>query len=96
VVVVVVVAVMTKCVNDESNNEKNIKMLFADCYVDDAPKKHPPRVNNKTNERKFKYEKEKSRWQWIIAIVDCIIPPPQTPIIYLILGGRILGVTLIH
>lgn len=30
------------------------------------------------------------------AIVDCSIPPPQTPIIYLILGGRILGVTLIH
>ena len=44
-----------------------IKMLFADCYVDDAPKKHPPRVNNKSNEWKFKYEKEKSRRQWIIA-----------------------------
>jgi len=24
--------------------ENEIKMLFADCYVDDAPKKHPPRV----------------------------------------------------
>ena len=67
VVVVAVVAVMTKCVDDESNNEKKIKMLFADCYVDDAPKKHPPRVNNKSNEQKFKYEKEKSRRQWIIA-----------------------------
>jgi hypothetical protein len=50
VVVVVVVVVMTKCVDDESNNEKKIKMLFADCYVDDVPKKHPPRVNNKSNE----------------------------------------------
>jgi hypothetical protein len=50
-VVVVVVAVMTKCVDDdESNNEKKIQMLFADCYVDDVPKKHPPRVNNKSNE----------------------------------------------
>jgi hypothetical protein len=53
-------------------------MLFADCYVDDALKKHPLRVNNKTNERKFKYEKEKSRRQWIIAIVDCSTPPPNT------------------
>jgi hypothetical protein len=79
VVVVVVVAVMTKCVDNESNNETKIKMLFADCYVDDAPKKHPPRVNNKSNERKFKYEKEKSRRQWIIAIVDCSIPPPKHP-----------------
>jgi len=35
--VVVVVAVMTKCVDDESNNEKKIKKLFADCYVDDRP-----------------------------------------------------------
>ena len=77
-VVVVVVVVMTKCVDDESNNEKK-KKLFADCYVDDAPKKHPPRVNNKSNERKFKYEKEKSRRQWIIAIVDCSIPPPKHP-----------------
>ena len=66
-VVVVVVEEMTKFVDDESNNEKKIKMLFADCYVDDAPKKHPPRVNNESNERKFKYEKEKSRRQWIIA-----------------------------
>ena len=49
-VVVAVVAVMTKCVDDESNNEKKKKMLFADCYVDDVPKKHPPRVNNKSNE----------------------------------------------
>ena len=53
-------------------------MLFADCYVDDAPKKHPPRVNNKSNEQKFKYEKEKSCRQWIIAIVDCSTPPPNT------------------
>jgi len=53
-------------------------MLFADCY-DDAPKKHPLRVNNKSNEQKFKYEKEKSRQQWIIAIVDCSIPPPKHP-----------------
>ena len=55
-----------------------IKMLFADCYVEDAPKKHPPRVNNNSNEQKFKYEKEKSRRQWIIAIVDCSILSPNT------------------
>jgi len=54
-------------------------MLFADCYVDDAPKKHPPRVNNNSNEQKFKYEKVKSRKQWIIAIVDCSILPPKQP-----------------
>jgi len=64
-----------------------IKMLFADCYVDDAPKKHPPCIKNNSNEQKFKYEKEKSHRQWIIAIVDCSIPPPNT---------RILGVTPIH
>jgi len=54
-----------------------IKMLFADCYVDDAPKKHPPCIKNNSNEQKFKYEKEKSHRQWIIAIVDCSIPPPK-------------------
>jgi len=55
-----------------------IKMLFAYYYVDDASNKHPPHINNNSNEQKFKYEKEKSSRQWIIAIVDCSIPPPNT------------------
>ena len=57
-----------------------IKMLFTDCYVDDAPKKSSTHVQQQFKWTKIQIARKRNpAGSGIIEIVDCSITPPKHP-----------------